>query len=348
MTRYSTGLYRIGMLPVNRRHLLKLGAAGAGVLATPFLLRSGALAQEVMELRIGTDGTGESPGGVAVKAFADQLNAKNVGLKATVYNNASLGGEREMAESVRLGTLDASVASAGNIASFSPKFSIFDLPYVFSDANGANCAMDGGVGKVLAAEVNDKLRAKVLCSWSYGTRDVWNSKHPIGKPDDFHGLKLRVQQSAVQVATLNALGAQAVPISFGELYTSLQTGVVDGADNGVGDVLTEKFYEVTKYFSMTEHFTAMVMMLLSNSTWDKLSQEQKDAITEVAAASQKVGRDRQVELEAFALGEVKKFGIIFNDIPDKTAFKELVKPIYDKFVDKIGQDLLDLAQKSSC
>lgn len=348
MTRYAKGLDQIGMLPVSRRRLLKFGTAGAGVLAAPFVLRSGALAQDVMDLRIGTDGTGESPGGVAAKAFADQINAKNIGIKATVYNNASLGGEREMAESVRLGTLDASVASAGNIASFSPKFSIFDLPYVFTDADGANCAMDGEVGKVLAGEVNDKLRAKVMCSWSYGTRNVWNSKHPIEKPDDFQGLKLRVQQSAVQVATLNALGAQAVPIAFGELYTSLQTGVVDGADNGVGDVLTEKFYEVTKYFSMTEHFTAMVMMLFSNSTWDKLSQEQKGAITEIAAASQKIGRDRQVELEAYALGELKKLGIIFNDIPDKSAFKELVKPVYDKFIGEIGQDLLELAQKSAC
>src|SRR5262249_40094995 len=166
-----------------------------------------------------------------------------------------------------LGTIDVAVSSTGNLASFTRKLELLSLPFLFKDVEHNLRALDGPVGSTLAAEIERTARGKVVSWWNFGMRNMWNKVRPINKPEDLVGLKMRVQQSPVQVATFNTLGAQAVPMSFGELYTSLQTGVVHGADNDVVDMLVEKFYEVTKYVSMTGHFVAAIVLVFSVATW---------------------------------------------------------------------------------
>jgi TRAP-type C4-dicarboxylate transport system substrate-binding protein len=175
---------------------------------------------------------------------------------------------------------------------------------------------------------------------------VWNSERPINTPADLAGLKIRTQQSPVQIATFNALGAQATPMSFGELYQALQTGVVDGADNDPVDVLTEKFYEVTKYYSFTGHFYINSPMMISTAVFDAMCVPDQNAVLAAAAEAQQVERDTQEGLVDGAVTELEDFGIIFNEVPDKAPFQELVESVYDEFEADIGADLIQMARDS--
>jgi tripartite ATP-independent transporter DctP family solute receptor len=329
----------------SRRYFLQAtAAAGAGAL---LLRTAGAQTSPKITLRLAQAGPPNNPNGAGALRFAEAVGEKTGGsVTVQVFHNRALGDERDTVEAVRLGTIDAAVASTGNLASFARKLDLMSLPFLFRDVEHNLRALDGPVGAALAAEIERTARAKVVSWWNFGMRNMWNKVRPINRPEDLVGLKMRVQQSPVQVATFNALGAQATPMSFGELYTSLQTGVVHGADNDVVDLLVEKFFEVTKYVSMTGHFVAAIVLTFSVSTWNKLTPEQQQAVVAAGKEAQIAARKAQAELTRGAIEQLKAKGLVFNEIPDKGPFVAKVQSVYEQFGGQIGKDLIEQARKA--
>jgi tripartite ATP-independent transporter DctP family solute receptor len=321
-------------------------AAGSAAASSP----SGAASLSdctAVELKAGHDSSVEHPYQAGLEAFAETLDQETDGqVTVEIFPDAQLGDEASMIEGLSLGTVDLVVTSTPPLSGFSDKIELLSLPFLAEDLDQNYRILDGEVGETLAAELAEPTQAMVLGWYFAGQRNVWNSERPINTPADLEGLKIRTQESPVQIATFNALGAQAVPMSFGELYQALQTGVVDGADNDPVDVLTEKFYEVTKYYSFTGHFFLNSALMLSSETFGELCQAQQDAVMAAAEESVRVERETQEGLVQDAISELEGFGIEFNEVADKAPFKELVQSVYDDFEEQIGADLIQAARDS--
>lgn len=173
-----------------------------------------------------------------------------------------------------------------------------------------------------------------------GYRNVFNKLRPVYTAEDMNGMKIRVMESPLMVNTLNAMGDAATPMSYSELYTALQQGVLDGGENAAGNVLNDKFYEVSKYCSLTHHFRPPGIVAISMASWERLSDAQKSALMEEAAALQDYEIELTGEVAAEAMEELKAKGMEINEA-DVASFRARMQPVYQGFVDKFGSDLLD-------
>jgi TRAP-type C4-dicarboxylate transport system substrate-binding protein len=183
--------------------------------------------------------------------------------------------------------------------------------------------------------VEEKLNCLVLGYWFSGIRNVWNSKRPILNPDDLKGIKLRVMSSPMLVESFNALGAQATPMAFGELYSALQTGVVDGGETDHLDLLYEKFHEVTKYVSYTNHMFLVIALIFSKKIYNKLPPNVQDAVRKAGKASVIAEREAMDDLTESALTELKALGLEFFEV-DKAPFREKLERVYRNNAEKVG------------
>jgi tripartite ATP-independent transporter DctP family solute receptor len=298
-------------------------------------------------LNAGHDSSEEHPYQAGLETFAEQLEELTDGqVTVEIFPNAQLGDEASMIEGLRLGTVDVAVSSTPPLSSFAPKIELLSLPFLADDLEHNYRILDGEVGDTLAADLAEPTGGTLLGWYFAGQRHVWNSQRPVNTPADLEGLKIRTQESPVQIATFNALGAQAVPMSFGELYQALQTGVVDGADNDPVDVLVEKFYEVTTYYSFTGHFHLNTALLMSTEVLEGMCPSQQDAVAAAAEESVRVERETQEGLVEGAIEELEGFGIEFNEVADKAPFQELVQSVYEEFEEQIGADLIQAALDS--
>ena len=315
------------------RHLLGSVAAAAMLVMG---LATGAVSADKIVLKVGHDSGVTHPHQKGMEKFKEVLEAETKGaVEVQIFPNAQLGDETKLVEGIRLGSVDAANASMGNIAPFVSEVDLFNLPFIFRDAAHAYKVLDGPVGQRIAKAMEAKAGVVFLGWSSVDFRTMWNSKRPIRSPADLKGLKMRVQASPIMIDTFNALGAQATPLSFAELYNALQQKVVDGADNGVGDILEEKFYEVTKYVSLTNHFAAVVAGLFSKKRFDRLPPDVQQAVLKAGRAASAAQRAAMASLEAGALDEVKKKGLEVYTV-DKKPFQEAVEKIYPKYADRVG------------
>ena len=234
-----------------RRSFLQTAGMALGVGAAASRAAWGA---PKVTLKAGHDSPATHPYQTGLNRFAEVLQRQTNGdIAVQTFPDAQLGNERDLTEGVRLGTIGVAVSSSAALSVFVKEMQVFNLPYITRDRQHQHRALAGPVGETLARELEAKAGGKIVGWFATSQRNVWNRIRPVEKPADLQGLKIRTRQSRVEIETYNAFGAKPTPIAFGELYTSLQTGVVDGGDNGVVDVLTLKFYEVTKYFSFTRH-----------------------------------------------------------------------------------------------
>jgi tripartite ATP-independent transporter DctP family solute receptor len=299
---------------------------------------------ESVDLTAGHDSSEEHPYHAGLTAFADTVSESTDGrVTVEIFPSAQLGEEPEMVEGLALGTVDLVVASTPTLTTFSPEMGLLDLPFLAEDLETNYRMLDGAVGDELAGSVEGPTEGRILAWFYAGQRSVWNSVRPVTVPEDLEGLKIRVQESPVQVATFNAFGAQAVPMTFGELYQALETGVVDGADNDPVDVLVEHFYEVTEFYSFTGHRYVNSPLMISAAVFDSLCEADQDAILTAAEAAQEVERETEEGLVQDAVDELETLGLVFNEVPDKAPFQELSEPVYEQFEDEIGPELIQLA-----
>lgn len=277
--------------------------------------------------------------------FAKLVNEKTNGqVTVEVYPSDQLGNQRSSVEGCQIGTQDMVLTSSMILANFDESIGVFDLPFLFPDRETAYKAMDGEVAEAIAADFED-IGLVFLGWWENGFRHITNNKRPIEKPEDLKGLKIRTPESAVYIATFEELGAAPTPIAFGELFSALQLKTVDGQENPAGHVITQKFYEVQDYISLTGHFYTAEPLVMSKIVYDKMPANVQEALKEAGKEAGEFERKRSEELEKEYLQEIEEIGMTITK-PDIKAFQDAVKPVIEQYKDVYGENLTKLLELS--
>lgn len=282
---------------------------------------------------------------VLFKNYVEKESKGN--MRVEVYPNGQMGGDRQSVESVALGVLQMTIPATSVLSTYSPKFGILDMPFVFKDTQTAFKALDGDVGQTLNALL-PKVGLKNLGYGYNGTRHISNNIRPIQKPDDLKGIKVRVMESPVFIDMFKLLGANPTPMSFGEVFTALQQKTVDSQENSPSLVYTMKFNEVQKYYSKTAHVQGILAYVINNNFFNRLSKDQQKII-ETGAKKFLVDAQRQMEIDDtdMFLKKLAAGGMIINEITPQNhqLFIDAVKPMYQKNSKKIGQEMFDKVDK---
>lgn len=277
----------------------------------------------------------------AVNFMANYLKERTDGrLDIKTYAGGQLGSERDTLEMTIFGGLDMNRVNLAPLNPIAPATRVPALPFVFRSVAHMRLAMDGAPGqKVLAALEPHGLKG--LCFYDSGARSFYNGAGPITSPDDMKGMKIRVQNSDLYVAMVEALGANATPMSFGEVYQALVQGVIDGAENNWPSYDVTHHFEAARYYSLTQHVMAPEVLVMSMRRWRKLSDADQALMLEAAHASIPIMRtlwDKRVETSQTKLLAA---GVALNEIEDKTPFRERMQPVYDRFVSAELRELVE-------
>ena len=288
-------------------------------------------------LKLAHNGPEQHPFQDGAMKFKEVLEqSSNGAVEVQIFPGEQLGSEEETSQMLKQGTIACAVESAGGgLAPFVPEADLLNLPFIFNDLDHFYRVVDGPIGAQLAEKVEANLDVDLLGWWFSGIRNVWNGKQVVNTPDDLKGLKLRVMGSPVLIDTFNALGAQATPMSFGEVYTSLQQGVIDGAETDHVDLLVENFYEVTKYVSLTGHMYLAAGLLCSNKAIAELPEDIQSQVRAAAEAATAAQREAMATMTDEALAKLKEKGIEFQDV-DVSLFRDKISSVYEKNADKVG------------
>ena len=283
--------------------------------------------QEVVEIKYATVGPDEHQYTIASTKFKEIIEEKSEGrIKVTLFPNGQLGGEREMAEGVKMGTIEmTTVTTDGALPSWVPDTQVFSIPYIFRDKEHVYKALDGA----LADELNPKFEEqgfKHLGFVELGLRHFTNNRKEIKSANDVKDLKIRVQEAPIWFALIKSLKGTATPIAFNELYTALQQGVVDGQENPLATIRSMKFYEVQKYLTLDAHTYAPGSVLMNKSFFDKLSAEDQKLVQEAVNEMKEYQRDLISSQDEDNLNFLKENGMIVTE-PDRQSFMDATKDI---------------------
>ena len=277
----------------------------------------------------------------AMVFMAEKVAEKSAGqMRVDIYPSGQLGAERELIELLQIGSLAMTKVSTSPMESFVPEMKIFSLPFVFRNEQHLWKVLNSNIGKrLLLAGQNYYLRG--LCYFDAGSRSFYTKDVPIHSPVDLKGLKIRVQKSATSVKMVQALGGSATPISWGELYTALQQGVVDGAENNPPSFYLSRHYEVCKYYVLDEHTSVPDILLMSTKVWNDLSVKQQQWLQEAVEQAVEYQRRLWKEASDHALNEVQAAGVQII-YPDKAPFREAVVEMHESYR---GTEIYSLLKK---
>lgn len=271
--------------------------------------------------------------------FAAEVNARTNGrVEIQVYPNIQLGEERDMVEGLQLGTVDFVITSSGPTVSFVPETGVVDLPFLFTSSEHAYKVLDGEIGQGLLA----KFEPKGIIGLSFmenGWRSISTNKK-ITTPADLKGMKVRTMQNKVHMSAFSALGASPLPMAWGEVYTSLQQGVIDGQENPPVILATNALWEVQKYYALTRHFYTPYLFLMSKATSAKISAEDLAIVKEVAKEATDYQRQLMQEQEGGYIDTLKKNGMEVYDV-DRSLFQTATKAVYDEYKSVYGAELIE-------
>lgn len=275
---------------------------------------------------------------VAVKYMSEQLDKKSGGkYKIKVYNKGALGTEKETIDQVKIGALDLTRVNISPMNNICPLTQVPTMPFLFHSVDHMRKVLDGPIGEEILKSC-ESAGFIGLAFYDSGARSIY-AKKPIRTVADAKGLKIRVQQSDLWVALVSAMGANATPMPYGEVYTGLKTGLIDAAENNIPSYDTAKHVEAVKVYSKTEHSMAPEMLLMSKVVWDKLPKADQDMIRAAAKESVAVERQKWDEQEAKSLASVKAQGAEIVEV-DKKSFQAVMGPVYDKFMTSPDQKRL--------
>ena len=271
-----------------------------------------------------------------LEKFKEVLEKESGGqIEVQIFPNGQLGNEEQEAVGVKFGILDATIVSSGNLAPFVPEIDLFNLPFIFRDLDHFYRVLDGPVGQWMGRIIEKRLDCIFLGYCSFGIRNTWNSKKPVHTPDDLKGLKIRVMSSPILLSAFDTLGAQATTMSWNELYSALQQGVLDGAECSMSDLYLEKFYEVTKYVSLTQHLIGAAVMIFSQKRYETLPPPWQTAVLKAGHEAVLTARQAEEEMSNQAFQELKKRGLQFFEV-DTQQFRAKAVSIYKKYAPKLG------------
>jgi len=327
---------RRGASPLRRRCIAAIGLAAAALLAG-----GPALAQT--EIKLGHVGEPGSLLAASCEEYAKRINARLAGkVKVVVFGSSQLGGDKEMLQKVKLGTLDMVLPSTV-MSSEVDLFGIFEMPYLVKDREHMKRIEQAVFWPKLAPEA-EKKGLRTIAVWENGYRNITNNKHPIKTPDDLKGIKLRVPEGKWRVKMFQAYGANPSPMKFSELFTALQTGVMDGQENPLTQIYSAKLQEVQKYLSLSGHVYTPSYLIVGSRKWATLPADVRKVLEDTAKETQAFVYETAAREENELLGKLKQAGMQVNDV-DKDAFFAASKPIYEEFSTEVAgaKALLDQA-----
>lgn len=301
---------------------------------------------EKYKLRIAYLVSEEQSTHLAAVTMKEKLEKESDGrLQVELFANGSLyPSDREAIEAVQLNNIEMTIPALSPLASFNKKFMVFDLPFLFKDNQAAYQTLDSDLGQ----ELLDSLESDGLKGLAYaenGFRNISNNRGPIESPEDLKGLKLRSMENPVHTETFKLLGANASPFAFGELYTALQQGTYEAMESPISLYYTNKFYEVQKYLTISGHFYTPTILLMNDKFFKGLPEDLQELVQEAAHEYRTEQRKIAQEQDGKWLEELKELGMQVNELsPDQLdQFREVVYPVYDKFKNEIGTDIVDRA-----
>jgi tripartite ATP-independent transporter DctP family solute receptor len=318
---------------MDRRNVIKIGAAAA-VFVAAGALSAPAIAQQKLVLKATDVHPLGYPTVEAVVRMGKKLEAATNGrLSIQMYPSMQLGGEKEMIEQAQVGALAFARISVGPMGPIVPELNVFNLPFMFRDTAHMEAVIDGPIGDEMLKKLSDHPTANLIgiCWMNAGTRNVYNSKHPIRTVADLKGLKIRMMGNPVFVDSMNALGGNGVAMGFDQLINAMQTGVVDGAENNYPSYASGQHYRYAKHFSQTEHLMIPEILVFSKKIWESLSAEDRALITKLGKETQKEQRQLWYDAEKVALKQMADNGVEVVKIADKKPFQDAVKPVWDKY-----------------
>ena len=272
--------------------------------------------------------------------FAKLVAEKSGGdMEVQVFPSSQLGSQKDMTEGLIYGTIDMVLTGTADLGQFQPKMSIFDLPFLFKDRAHAYKSLDT-VGMELGKDLEPK-GMKLLGFMENGIRHLTNNVRPVKAPADMAGLKIRVMSNKIYIETIKSLGGSPTPMAFGELYSAMQQGTVDGQENPSAHIYTKRFFEVQKYASLTAHAYAPEPVLISMITWSKLSDAQKAIIQEAAKEAIAWQRELSTKEDNEYWDKIKATGKIEVIEVDRKPFMEATQPVWKEFAPTVGQDNID-------
>jgi tripartite ATP-independent transporter DctP family solute receptor len=330
------------MTTLIRRTLLATAVALAASALAP------AYAQDIKPrmIRFGYGLNEQSNQGRATKVFAEEVEKASGGkMKIRAFGAASLGTDVQMQQALIGGAQEMMVGSTATLVGITKEMALWDTPFLFNNAKEADAVLDGPVGTKVKAKLEEKGLVG-LVYWENGFRNLTNNKRAVAKLEDLDGIKLRVMQNTVFLDSFKALGANAIPLPFSELFSALETKAVDGQENPYNTILSSKFYEVQKYLTVTNHVYSPWIVTVSKKFWDGLSAAEKKVLMDAAVKSRDFERrDTRAEADK-ALADLKAKGMQINELPAAEAarMREKLGSINNSIAANVGQDLWNETQ----
>lgn len=319
---------------ITRRSALAAGLVVASAVAAP-AIAGGRKGRATDNIRVGDTVDRSNPEVSSEEFFLHRLGELTAGrVRGNTYPNGVLGSHDRMNEQLRNGTLEFAKTSVANLEVYDKRFGIFALPYAFADRKRLYEAQDGGLGTELSGLL-DQNDLKLLAWFDSGERNLYNTVRPVTTPDDLRGLKIRIQQNEVMVDTFNALGAQSTPLDTNQIYSALQQGVVQGAENSVTFYVQQHHNEVAKFFSYTRHFFSVDPLLASGRWFRAQDKSVQDAIMTAASETQARERGMWLESDDKYRGVAQQTGTTLNET-DIDAFRLAVRGVYAKHRARFG------------
>ncbi|HWX85206.1 MAG TPA: TRAP transporter substrate-binding protein [Xanthobacteraceae bacterium] len=318
---------------MDRRTFIRLGAVGAAASLSQNLAGT-ALAQQKLALKASDVHPAGYPTVAAVESMGKKLEAATQGrLSVQMFGSMQLGGEKEAIEQAQVGAIQLARVSVGTLGPVIDDLNVFNLPFLFRNTAHMQKVIDGDIGTELLDKVsnNDKAGLIGLCWMDAGARSVYTVKKPVHTIADLKGLKIRVIGNPMFVDMMNALGGNGVAMGYDQVFSALQTGVIDGAENNPPSFVFDNHYQVAKYYTLTEHLIVPEILVFSRATWDGLSKDDQALIKKLAREAQLDERQLWKKVEAEAMAKMKASGIEVDTVGDKTPFENAVKPVWDKY-----------------
>jgi len=280
----------------------------------------------------------------AVENMGKKLEQATGGrLSIQMYASMQLGGEKEVIEQAQVGAIQFARVSVGTLGPVIDDLNVLNMPFLFRDTAHMNKVVDGPIGQELLDKVTNNPAAKLvgLCWMDAGARSFYDTKRPIKTIADLKGLKIRVIGNPIFVDMANALGANGVAMGYDQVFSALQTGVIDGAENNPPSFVFDNHYQVAKYYTLTQHLIVPEMLVFSRASWDQLSADDQGLIKKFSRDTQLDARELWNKTEAEAIQRMKTAGIEIIPVADKKPFQDAVKPVWDKY----GTKFTDLIKR---
>jgi tripartite ATP-independent transporter DctP family solute receptor len=252
-------------------------------------------------------------------------------IRMRTFHSAQLGQQDEAIQQLRLGAIDFANFNLSPLNNLVPETQVLTLPFIFRDVTHLHKTVDGPVGDELAKLIEQRLNMVVLSWFDAGARSMYTRSRPIRTPADMQGLKIRVQTSDLWVDLIRALGANATPLPFGEVYTALQTGVIDGAENNWPSYESQRHFEVARFYSTTEHSNVPEIVVVAKGRWDRLSPADREILRTAAREASALRRQLWAEREKASRDKVVAAGVTVTEITDRAPWAALMAPLYEKY-----------------